>query len=406
LAEWHLITSEYPPQTGGVSDYAYQVARGLAAAGDAMHVWCPPFAGEAAAASGVVVHRELGDLSAAALRRAGRLLDRFRAPRRLLVQWVPHAYGFRSMNLFFCRWLWGRAARGDRVDLVVHEAYLDFLGGTWKQAGAAVVQRLMTVIVLNAARRVWVSTPTWEARLRPYTLHRRVPFGWLPIPSNIPLVEDPAGVSVIRARHGGAAGHLVGHFGTYYYNRQFPGFLLRLLAELLASPLRPGVLLLGRGGDGLRDELVSRHPDLAGRVHAPGILDQADVSRHLSACDVLVHPYPDGVSCRRTTVMAGLLHGRPVVTTTGHDTEPLWAEAGAVTLTPVGDVARLVQATEQLLRDEPGRRRLGRQAQAFYHELFDLRHTLTALRAGLEEPAVAAGRGVVNRLPARTGPVG
>ena len=35
---WQVITGEYPPQPGGVGDYTAQVAAGLAAAGDEVHV--------------------------------------------------------------------------------------------------------------------------------------------------------------------------------------------------------------------------------------------------------------------------------------------------------------------------------------------------------------------------------
>ena len=37
---WHILTCEYPPQTGGVSDYTFLVANGLASH-DEVHVWCP-----------------------------------------------------------------------------------------------------------------------------------------------------------------------------------------------------------------------------------------------------------------------------------------------------------------------------------------------------------------------------
>ncbi len=42
---WHLITCEYPPQFGGVSDYSGQVASGLRAAGADVSVWCAEFEG-------------------------------------------------------------------------------------------------------------------------------------------------------------------------------------------------------------------------------------------------------------------------------------------------------------------------------------------------------------------------
>jgi hypothetical protein len=308
------------------------------------------------------------------------MLDRFAAPRRLLVQWVPHGYGYQSMNVPFCLWLWNRAAlRRDRIDIMVHEPYLAFGYGSWRQEAVAVVHRVMTTILLNAARRVWVSIPDWEVCWRSYTLGRRVPFVWLPVPSTVPVVENSAGVSAVRARHAPQGGHLLGHFGTY--GRPTVESLLALLPALLLGDSDRAVLLLGRGGEALRDELTRRQPALAGRVHATGALGAADLSRHLSACDVLLQPYPDGVSSRRTSVMVGLCHGLPVVTTTGLRTEPLWAESGAVKLAPAGDITALAEATRSLLADEAERARLGAAARTLYQARFDVGHTVTALRA-------------------------
>ena len=39
---WHILTCEYPPQSGGVSDYTYLVAKGLAELNDQVHVGAPP----------------------------------------------------------------------------------------------------------------------------------------------------------------------------------------------------------------------------------------------------------------------------------------------------------------------------------------------------------------------------
>jgi hypothetical protein len=40
---WHILTGEYPPQPGGVSDYTRQLARALVDAGDSVEVWAPHF---------------------------------------------------------------------------------------------------------------------------------------------------------------------------------------------------------------------------------------------------------------------------------------------------------------------------------------------------------------------------
>jgi glycosyltransferase involved in cell wall biosynthesis len=130
----------------------------------------------------------------------------------------------------------------------------------------------------------------------------------------------------------------------------------------------------------MRDELIRREPELAGRVHATGTLAAIELSRNISACDVMLQPYIDGVSSRRTSLMVSLSHGIPVVTTSGRLTEPLWAESEAVALVPAEDVATLALATIKLLSDETSRRRLSGAARTLYAERFDLKRTIAALR--------------------------
>ena len=55
IDRWHLITGEYPPRLGGVSDYTRAVAAGLALNGCDVHVWCPD-SGKPPLDPGVTVH--------------------------------------------------------------------------------------------------------------------------------------------------------------------------------------------------------------------------------------------------------------------------------------------------------------------------------------------------------------
>jgi glycosyltransferase involved in cell wall biosynthesis len=333
-------------------------------------------------ASGVFVHRELGRFTPADLRRAGKLLDAFNAPRRLLVQWVPHGYGYQSMNLPFCLWLWNRAARRrDTVEVMVHEPYLAFGEGSWKQSGVAAAHRLMTVVLLGAAQRVWMSIPAWEECWRPYALGRSLPFRWLPVASNIPVIEDPEGSRVVHARYAPAGEQIAGHFGTY--DRNASALLLKIVPALLRERSGCVLLLMGRGSLTLREELIAREPELASRVRATGTLAAADLSLHIAACDLMLQPYIDGVSSRRTSMMVCLSHGSAVVTTSGRLTETLWAGSDAVALVPAEDAAALVETTTSLLDDEARRRRLSIAAKRLYEERFDVKRTVTALREAL-----------------------
>ncbi len=380
---WHVITGEYPPQVGGVADYTALVAAGLAAHGDAVHVWCPGGEGTPPQPEGVTVHRELGAIRPRDLRLVDQSLNQFPAPRRILLQWVPHGFGCRSMNLPFCLWLRRRAVKhGDRIEIMVHEPFLRFRLGSLRQSLAALVHRLMTVVLLSQAQCVWMSIPDWERRLRPYALGRAIPYRWVPIPSNIPVTDRPDQVCALRERYASKAGFLIGHFGTY--GSSITSLLEPVLLALAEEPAT-AVLLMGQGSDAYRDALTGRHPHLSDRIQAAGSLNAPDLSCHVAACDVLLQPYPDGVSSRRTSFMLGLSHGKAVVTNLGALSENFWKDSQAAVLSPTGDVQMLAGLLREILRDREGRTAIGRAARKLYQERFDVSYTVAALRASERE---------------------
>jgi len=375
---WHLLTGEYPPQRGGVSDYSRTLAAGLADAGDSVEVWAPPCRGSDGSESrheGVTVHRlpdRFGPLSLVVLTRA---LGRLPAPHRILVQYVPHAFGWKGANLPFCLWL--RSRRHDSIWVMFHEVlFLAEDDRSMSRHALAAVTRLMATLVASAADRAFISIPGWRAILEPL-LPPGTSLTWMPVPSAIPVVEDPAATAAIRARYG--AGHpLVGHFGTY---GGAVGTMLEETLRLLAVMSDCHVLLLGERSDAACRALTSAHPSLAGRIFATGRLTARAISHHVAACDVMLQPYPDGISSRRTSAMVALAHGRPVVTTTGWLTEPMWADAGAAVLAPVDDPHALAAAAASILFDVSRREAIGRRAAALYDARFHVRHSIAALRS-------------------------
>ncbi len=375
----HLLTPEYPPQRGGVAHYTRQIARELARAGESVHVWCPA-GGTGERTDAFTTHPELGNFGRSDLQRVGHLLDALAPPRRLLVQWVPHGYGFRAMNVSFCWWLWKRAVAGDAVELMVHEPYLAFDTGTFRQNIVAIVQRFMTAILLRAARRVWIAIPAWERLWKPYAFGKRIPFTWLPIPTSL-KVADKADVDAIRSRLAVNSHCVVGHFGTY--GPLITSLLDDALPAIAARCPDAHFLLIGAGGTEFRSRLVARHPGIDGHVRATGPLDLEGLAAHIAACDVLVQPYPDGISSRRTTAMAGLALGVPVVTTRGHLTETFWETSGSVRLSDIGDSQELAGQVVSLLGSSSEREQLVEIGSVFYDRYFDVRHTVNALMAAV-----------------------
>jgi hypothetical protein len=386
----HIITSEYYPQPGGVSDYTKQVAEGLVERGEEVHVWCPatdvpPSPG--AVLGAVHVHRDLGRITAQDLKTVGEQLDRFPGPRRILVQWVPHGYGRRSMNVPFCIWLWRRAKKnGDIVEIMVHEAFLTF-EGSWRQYGAALIHRLMTVILLRAATRAWFSATECQRRWESCAMGRHIPLQWLPVPSNIRIVLDEAAVQAVRRRYVPESGLLVGHFGTY--GAPVLSVLEPILSKIAREIPNQPLLLMGMGSREFQKHLV-KNPALENRLHVTGPLSPEDLSLHIAACDVLIQPYPDGVTTRRTSLMVALSHGKPIVTTSSEVTESVWEHSAAVGLTPCGDPDAFVKLLCQLLEDPTERARMSQAARKLYQDRFDISHTVAALRMSASESTACA----------------
>ncbi len=374
MTHWHIITGEYPPQPGGVSDYTRRIARGLVDAGDRVDVWAPPADGLDSADPGVTVRRLPDRFGPRALRVLSRELNRQRAPRRLLVQYVPHAFGWKAANVPFCAWLWSR--RRDSIWVMFHEVAFPFSRTqTVSRNALAIVNRLMASIVASSAERAFVSIPGWQPILESMIGEGKT-VEWLPVPSSIPAVNNPAASAAARTRYAGAR-PLVGHFSTHGTAiREMLDVSIPALVE--ASDCR--VLLLGRGSEDSARDLIAKHPGLADRLHGTGVLTPEAVSQHIAACDLMVQPYPDGVSTRRTSVMAGLSHGVPIVTTGGWLTEPLWEESRALELVPADDPGRLAVAAARLLASPASRDAMAARGRDLYLSLFDMPHSIRTLR--------------------------
>ena len=102
-----------------------------------------------------------------------------------------------------------------------------------------------------------------------------------------------------------------------------------------------------------RDRLIQQHPELEQRLHATGPLASDDLSHHIAACDLLIQPYPDGATTRRTSLMVGLSHGKPIITTASQVTEPIWEQSRAVGLRLSGDAEAFVELLRNSCRIPP-----------------------------------------------------
>ena len=310
---WHIVTGEYPPDLGGVADYAAAVAGALANTGAEVHIWSTGDEPDAVVSpGGVSVHRVADRFGPAGLARVDRELNRFTGSRTILIQYVPHAFGWKAMNLPFVAWaLIRRVRRRDDVRVMFHEVAFPWVRRPLRHNVIAAVNRLMAAVLVRACTRAYVTIPGWMPLLRRLGAGR-LPIAWTPVPSNVP---DEVSTSAVAARRAeltlnDPTVRLVSHFGTY--GPSVTRALGPVLRELLDRRPYIQVLLLGARGDRWRGELAGGRADWDARVIAPGPLPATEIAEYLRACDLVIQPYPDGASGRRTTLMAALANGVPV----------------------------------------------------------------------------------------------
>ena len=397
-----ILTGEYPPQPGGVGDYTRLVAEELAARGDRVAVYAPRHdRGPDPATPGVQVCRLPDRFGIRGLRWLDLELARD-WPDRVLIQYVPHAFGLKAMNLPFAMWVTSRARRVAPIWVMFHEVAFPFVRRPLRHNLLAAVNRVMVWAIAGAADRVLVSIPGWNellCEICPRARHGE----WLPVPCNVATGADPEAIAAARARYApDVAAPLVGHFGTF--GGLVTDLVVPAMIGLLRNNPRARMLLIGRGSERFIVDIVAAYPELAGRVIGTGELSSDAVAAHLRACDLLLQPYPDGVSSRRTTVMAALANRVPVVTNLGHLSEPLWAASTGITVVAGPDPAALAAASVAVLALSPeSRLALSVRGAELYRSAFSVEQTIARLQGPRASPAksgsTSASRGTVISAP-------
>src|SRR5439155_685810 len=95
-----------------------------------------------------------------------------------------------------------------------------------------------------------------------------------------------------------------------------------------------------------------------------------EISKLLSACDLMLLPFVDGISARRTSAVTALQHGLPLLTTRGNRLDALFVHGQNVYLVPCGDSQALARGLVELASRVDLRSRLSRGARATYDTHF------------------------------------
>ncbi len=362
-----LITGEYPPMQGGVGDFTAQLGRALVELGHQVHIVTTksPIPNPQSPISNLVVHRAVEGWGWGCWRQVLALAQEL-GLEVLDVQYQAAAYGMHPAINFTPR-------RQSRPPVVVtfHDLKAPYLfpkaGPLRWQIVRMLARRADRVIVTNREDYLRL-----EAEIPPDCL------SLIAIGSNIPSTL-PSGYDrdAERACWGvGPDDLLLGYFG--FLNESKGGEeLIQSLALLVERGMSAHLLMIGGrvGSSDLTNRAYAEHVEnliaglgIGGRVHWTGYTCPEDASAALLATDICVLPYRDGVSFRRGTLHACLVHGRAVVTTRPAVPLPEVQDGERMLLVEPRDPEGLAEAVTRLAADRALRARLEAGATALAAE--------------------------------------
>ncbi|MBN2306015.1 MAG: glycosyltransferase family 4 protein [Anaerolineae bacterium] len=353
------ITGEYPPMQGGVGAYTKELAKALIDLGHELFV----FTDYRAAANHVIpeIH-----VTADAHSWGWGTLSRVRHwanAQRLDV--VNIQYQAAAFNMAAFVHLLPMRVGNARVVTTFHDLLVPYL---FPKAGPLRYQAVLTLA--RSSDGVIVTNRGDYDRLVPVKSDARLQH--IPIGSNIaPQLPPDYNRSVWRAALGIQPSDIViGYFGFLNASKGVET-LLQALRLTLDKGLPVKLLMIG-GRTGTSDpanivyarevDQMVEDLDLLDHIRWTGFVDDQAVSGHLTAADMVALPFRDGVSFRRGSLMAALVHGCAIITTHPQIDEPDLIEQNTMRLIPPDSSTALCIAIEDLADNADLRKAMGRRA--------------------------------------------
>ncbi len=295
-------------------------------------------------------------------------------PPWILLQYNPFSYGrwgiapglVRDAALL-------RYRTGASLAVCVHEPWTHV--HDWRSALMATYHRAQLPALLHQADVVLGVTETLVQHLGSGAVH-------VPVGSNLTPIALSARTA--RAHLDIADEFVVALFGRGHPSRSLDhaeAAIVALASSRDARTIR--VLSLGSGAPPLNVP-----PGVT--VDTPGRLEPEELSLRLRASDIMLLPFRDGISTRRTTLMAALAHGLPVAGLHGPGTDSvLIHNPEGLLLTPAGRPAAYARAVVELAADPVRLHNTGIAGRILYEQNFDWPVLARRVTAALRHAGIA-----------------
>ncbi|MBC8096448.1 MAG: glycosyltransferase [Akkermansiaceae bacterium] len=315
----HIVPA-LPPQIDGVGDYALHLARRLRSDHgiNSRFIVCDPDWNGPSRLEDFVVRRlrlrnEAGIWS---------LLAAVKENPAVLLHYVGYGYHKRGVPIWLYRgihsWLAEQNGNRKQFSTVFHELWASS-SKPWKsEFYLRLVQKWIVEGLHRRSELSITSTRRMQTLLEGIQPHKTM---WLPIPSNVPMVERP------QFGNGRTARLRVAIFGQYWSRSATVKAHANLLRALDQKKLLGSAMLIGKGlavnGAMTEDLALLRKCVAPDRIKIVGELSPENISHSLNGADLFLSPYRGELACKSGAFMAALATGCPAVLRDGENAAPL-----------------------------------------------------------------------------------
>lgn len=316
-----IITRRLPPEHCGIADHTVLMAQSLRNIGHRVTL----VAGQGESNKDTIIIED--DWSRAGLDCLLKRLAHLEID-HLMLQYIPLGFLTKKRNVIFAishylalEKFWKTCGEKWKTSMIVHETYYrvwsyppSLLKGT--------IQKILLKKLVRESRNVFTASQLLEKEMRAWGEPNKIIY--MPLTSHFPFLSINR--DKIRREKNIDKGELVlTLFGGGEALFQTISWVHELDRQLNNMNIKVKWLLLG----GIPKNWL--HLSLS--VLSPGRLGLEEMSQWLQMTDIFLAPQSCGLAARRTTFLAALQHGLPIVSTKGYMTDPFLLELPGLKLT-------------------------------------------------------------------------
>jgi glycosyltransferase involved in cell wall biosynthesis len=362
-----IITRNLPPYPCGISDHTILLAKALEYEGHKVTI---------IAGRGQVDHNRLiieDDWSSPGLSHLLTKLEQLDVD-HIVLQYTPLMYSHNQgrQDFAFVKF-WQACSQRWQTSIIIHETYFQLWTYPLSWWKGEIQKRLLKTLV-DISYFVFTASQPLVDELISWGYAEKTTR--LPLGSNFPFV--PTNRDIFRQQHSIIPETVIlTIFGGGTALKWKRDFVNKLDGYLLTQKIPVSWLFIG--GVPLEWFTLS-HPILN-----PGRLSEIEISQWLQISDIFLVPHQCGLNAKRSTVMAALQHGLPIVGTSGYMTDAFWTDLEGVTLVPVNNSHQWCKSVVNICNDVLLRQSHGSSNRDYYQNYLTWEKISNIFLEGIKE---------------------